>query len=57
MSLGTLLLSIWLILLGLTWIAAITVSTKFLGFWALVTGIVLLVESYHPLTIYRRPQA
>jgi hypothetical protein len=53
MSLGSLLLAIWLVLVGLTWAAIVAISTKFLGFWALVTGIVLFVEGYHPITIYK----
>lgn len=56
-SLGHLLLCIWLILVGLTWAAIIVINSKFLGYWALITGIVLLVEGYHPLTVYRRPAA
>lgn len=57
MSLGHLLLCVWLILVGLAWAAIVTISGKFLGYWAIVTGIVLLVEGYHPITIYRRPPA
>lgn len=55
MSLGTLLLVVWLILVGLTWATIATISVKFLGYWALVTGIVMAVEAYHPVVLYKRP--
>jgi hypothetical protein len=44
MSLSTLLLAIWLILVGLTWLTWVNISIKFLGGLALVTGIVFLLE-------------
>jgi hypothetical protein len=55
MSLGSLLLGVWLVLVGLSWSAIITISSRFLGFFALVTGIVWLAEGYHPITVFRRP--
>lgn len=51
MNLGALLLAVWLILVGLTWSTLATISAKFLGVWALVTGIVLVVELWHPVVI------
>lgn len=54
MSLSTLLLGILLILLGIVWLGWVVISTKFIGIWALVTGIVILVESAHPITVYKR---
>jgi hypothetical protein len=57
MSLSQLLLGIWLILVGLTWAAVLSISIKFLGYFGAVVGIVWLVEGYHPITVYRRPQA
>lgn len=57
MSLSQLLLAVWLILVGLSWMAWVTISIKFLGIWAFVTGIVWLVEAYYPVTIYKRPPA
>lgn len=51
MALGSLLLAVWLILVGLTWATIVAINSKFLGFWALVTGIILLVESYHPVVL------
>lgn len=57
MSLGSLLLAVWLILVGLTWSTLVLINSKFLGVWALITGIVLIVEQWQPLTIpVRRPQ-
>lgn len=54
MSLASLLLGIWLILLGLTWMGVISLSSNFLGIVALVTGILWLLEGYHPITVFRR---
>lgn len=54
MSLSSILVAIWLILVGLTWIGWVAISSKFLGGWALVTGIVWLVEAYHPITVIKR---
>lgn len=57
MALSTLLLAVWLILVGIVWLGWVTISIKFLGGWAAVTGIVMLVESYRPIAIpVRRPQ-
>lgn len=56
MSLGSLLLAVFLILLGITWLGWISISQTFLGVFALVTGIVLLLESYRPVTVWHRPQ-
>ncbi len=53
MSLSSLLLAVWLILLGITWLAWVAISAKFLGIWAFVTGIVFLVEAVRPLNIPR----
>lgn len=44
MSLGQLLLGVWLILVGIAWLAWVVISAEFLGFWAFVTGIILIVE-------------
>lgn len=55
MTLSTLLLAIFLILYGLSLLAIIAVSSKLLGIIALVDGIAFLVESYRPITIYKRP--
>lgn len=49
MSLGMLLLAVWLILQGVSGLGWLAVSAKFLAVWALVTGIVLIVEHWHPL--------
>lgn len=55
MSISNLLLAIWLILVGVTWLTWVNIDIKFLGLLGFVTGILLLVESYHPINI-RRPQ-
>lgn len=55
MSLGQLLLGLWLLLVGITWMTWVSISTQFLGGLAAVTGLIWLVESVHPITIYRRP--
>lgn len=54
MSLGSVLLGIWLVLVGLAWAQLIVIGTLFLGWWALITGIVWLVELWHPFNL-RRP--
>lgn len=51
MNLSTLLLGVWLILVGATWLAWIAVDIKFLGLFAFITGIVWLIEGFHPITI------
>lgn len=53
MSISTLLLGVWLILLGSDWLGWISVSIKFLGLWAFVTGVVILVDTFHPINIRR----
>lgn len=54
MTLSNLLLGIWFILVGITWLTWVAIDTRFLGLWAFVTGIVLLVESVHPVTLWKR---
>lgn len=44
MSIGNLLLGIWLILVGAVWAFTIDLDIKIIGVFALVVGIVLLVE-------------
>lgn len=53
--LGQLLLGIWLILVGINWLAWVAIDTTFLGFWGFVTGIIILVELSHPITVWKRP--
>lgn len=57
MSLSSLLLGVWLVLVGLSWAAIVSIDIKFLGIWALVTGIVVLVEQVHPITLARPTRA
>lgn len=54
MSLGSLLLGIWLILVGVTWLSWVAIDAKFLGLLGFITGLVVLIESYRPITV-RRP--
>lgn len=54
MSLSNLLLSIFLILLGVTWLAWIVIDTKILGLLAFVTGLAILFESAYPIVYKRR---
>ena len=51
MSISSLLLAIWLILVGVVWLGWISIDTKFLGLVAFITGILWLVESYHPIVV------
>lgn len=53
MSVSILLLAVFLILLGVTWLGWVAVSTPLLGLLAFVTGIVLLVDSFHPIVVKR----
>lgn len=55
MTLSSLLLAIFLILVGVTWLAWVTIDIKLLGLLAFITGLVFLVEGVHPLIIYKRP--
>ena len=57
MSLSHLLAAIWFILVGIAWLGWVTISIKLLGGLALVVGVLWLVEAYHPITVYRRPNA
>lgn len=57
MSLTTLVLGVFLILLGMTWIGWIALSPLVLGIVALIAGILVLADGYRPVTIWRRPQA
>lgn len=54
MSLGHLLLGLWFILVGITWLTWVTISSQFLGGLAAITGLIWLLESYHPVTIWKR---
>lgn len=54
MGLSHLLLGLWLLMVGLTWLGWVAISTQFLGGWVAVTGVLVLVEGYHPITIWKR---
>lgn len=53
MNLSSLLLGIWLVLVGIDRMDWADLSLKFLGVWAFVTGVVWLIEAYHPLKVPR----
>ena len=42
---GSLLVAIWLILVGVDWLGWITISIKLLGLIAFIAGLVWLIES------------
>lgn len=47
----TLLLGIWLLLLGLTWAAVIAISQQFLGIYGIVLGILYIISSVGVVTL------
>lgn len=50
---SNILLGIWLILVGVTWLTWIVIDAKILGLLGFVTGIVILVEGFNP-SIFKR---
>lgn len=59
MSLTTLALAVFLILYAISALGWVAVSGTVLGIVALIAGILILVDGYHPVTIWHRtpPQA
>lgn len=53
MSIANLLLAIWLILVGATWLTWVSIDQKFLGLLGFIVGIVILVDAFHPIVINR----
>lgn len=53
MSLSSILLALWLILVGATWLTWITVATTTLGLLGFIVGIVILIDSIHPISFNR----
>lgn len=53
MSVARLLLAVWLILVGVSWLAWVAIDSKLLGLLAFITGILWLIEGYYPLNIPR----
>lgn len=49
MSISSLFLAVWLILVGVTWSAIYVIDVKFLGLFGLLTGVILLIDSFHPI--------
>lgn len=54
MSLSTLLMGLFFVLYGLSLLGIISVSSTILGIIALVVGILILVSSFHPITVFER---
>lgn len=54
MNISGFLLAVWFILIGATWLGWVTIDMRFLGLLGFITGILLLIDSLHPLVI-RRP--
>lgn len=57
MSLTTLALAAFLILFAISSLGWVAVSATFIGVVALIAGILILVDGYHPVTLWNRPQA
>lgn len=55
MSLTTLALAAFLLLFAVSTLGWVVVSTTVLGVVALIAGILILIDSYHPVTVWRRP--
>jgi hypothetical protein len=57
-SLSRLFLAIWLILVGLAWLLILSISNELLGFLAVITGLLVLLEGVAPsIAIGRRSDA
>jgi hypothetical protein len=56
MSLGTLCLGLYLLLIGCVQLFGLDVSDTLLGLLALIAGLLILLDSFHPVTVWRRPQ-
>ena len=54
MSLTTIALAAFLILFAISTLGWVAVSSTVLGVVALVAGILILVDAYHPVTVLRR---
>lgn len=54
MSVSNLLLGVWLILVGVTWLTWVVIDTKFLGLLGFITGLAVLFEGARPLTVFKR---
>lgn len=54
---GTICLGLYLLFVGAAELNLFNVSNTILGILAILAGLVLLVDSYHPITWRRNPQA
>lgn len=57
MSLGTLCLGLYLLLIGLVQVFSVNVSSTLLGILALIAGVLILIDSVHPVAVWRRGSA
>lgn len=59
LTLTPLVLGVYLLLVGVSTLGWIVISATVLGVLALVAGILVLLDAYHPIAIWRRtpPQA
>lgn len=57
MSLSNLCLGLYLLLIGLVQLFGLNVSATVLGLLALIAGLLILLDSFHPVTVWRRPAA
>jgi hypothetical protein len=55
MSLTTLALAAFLLLFAVSTLGWVAISATVLGVVALIAGILILVDGYHPVTVWRRP--
>lgn len=55
MSVGAICLGLYLILIGLAYLGVFSASNTVLGILALIAGIVILVDAYHPILPRRNP--
>jgi hypothetical protein len=56
MSLSSLCLGLYLLLIGLVQLFGLDVSDTLLGLLALIAGALILIDSVHPIAVFRRPQ-
>lgn len=52
---GTICLGLYLLLIGLAYLGVFAASNTVLGILALIAGIIILVDAYHPLVWHRNP--
>lgn len=55
MSLGQLALGFYLVFVGAAQLGWFSVTGTILGVLAIIAGLAILIDSYHPVTVFRRP--